>query len=350
MFTIKNISYTIEDLKKSYLIALNKDVLEDWEYSFWCFIKQWFDETQEIIKIKTSGSTGTPKTISHRKEYMLASAKMTCNFFKLNNTKTALLCLPTSSVGGLMMIVRSLVSGMNLIIQKPSSNPLIDLNQKIDFIAMVPLQVQKSIAESSAKWSLVKEVIIGGGKVADSLEKSLLKNDIKAYNTFGMTETISHVALKRIGPGPIFKALTGCSFTVNKNNCLIINAPSIGLRNLLTNDVVNRVDSTKFEWLGRLDNAIETGGIKVLPEKLEEKITHLMSTRFFISSVPDKLLNNKLVLLIEGKEIDFSSSKLNDFLSLYERPKEIHFIHAFEDSKTGKFSRKLTREKFINNN
>jgi O-succinylbenzoic acid--CoA ligase len=350
VFIIKDITYSVEDLKTACLKPLDKEALEDWEYNFWNFINQWFKASEESIEIKTSGSTGVPKKISHRKEYMIASAQMTCDFFKLNKTKTALLCITITSVGGMMMIVRSLVSGMNLIIQKPSSNPLFNLNQKIDFVAMVPLQVQKSLAESKTKWSLVKEVIIGGGKVSDSLEKILIQNNITAYNTFGMTETISHVALKKMGSNQIFKGLKSCSFTVNENNCLIINAPLIGVKNLQTNDIVNRIDSTQFDWLGRMDNAIETGGIKVLPEKLEEKIAHLISTRFFLSSVSDKLLNNKLILLIEGVQTDFSLLDLNEYLSKYERPKAVYFLESFNETNSGKFSRKLTMEKFINKN
>lgn len=350
MIIIKNISYSIQDLKKSCFKTFDKAVLTDWEFSFWQFIQDWFNEEKSTIEIKTSGSTGEPKIINHRKEYMIASAKMTCNFFELNETKTALLCLPTTSVGGIMMIVRSLVSGMNLVVQKPSSNPLLDLKENIDFVAMVPLQVQKSLLESKVKWSLVKKVIIGGGKVSSSLEKDLMLNNINAYSTFGMTETISHIALMKIGADKKFKALRGTHFETNENNCLVINAKAIGVENLQTNDVVNLLNTTTFEWLGRLDNAIETGGIKVLPEKVEEKIAHLFKTRFFISSLPDKLLNNKLILLVEGEKTTISLLDFADSLSKYERPKEIHFIKQFEETNTGKFSRKLTIEKFIPKN
>lgn len=349
MFIIKNNSYELEDLKKICLKPLNKEVLEDWEFNFWYFIKCWFNEGKKTIEIKTSGSTGVPKIISHQKKYMIASAKMTSAYFKLDTSKTALLCLPTTSVGGMMMIVRSLVSGMNLIIQKPSSNPLGNLETKIDFTAMVPLQVQKSLAESCEKWLLVKEVIIGGGKVSAALEKDLVEQKINAFSTFGMTETISHIALKKIGTSTVFKGLSNCYFEVNNNDCLIIHANDIGVENLQTNDIVKLIDSKQFEWLGRFDNAIETGGIKVLPENIESKIGSLIESRFMISSLPDKLLNNKLILLIEGGNTNLEIADLSNFLSKYEIPKEIHFMKQFVETNTGKLSRKLTKEKFIQN-
>ena len=341
MIIIKDKSYSIESLKKTCALNLWNNSLEDWEISFWMFLSFWFDTSIDEIEIKTSGSTGKPKTISHKKEYMYASALATCKYFRLDKTKMALLCLPLSSIGGVMMLVRSLVSGMNLIIGKPKSNPLKYLNQNIDFIAMVPMQVQKSFDESLSKWSFIKTVIIGGGKVSNSLKNTIIENKINAYSTFGMTETISHIALNKIGKNNIYTGLENCYFSTNSDNCLIISAVHLGVENIHTNDVIDLLDNKSFIWLGRKDNAIETGGIKILPEIVEQKIAHLFTERFFIGSINDKILNNKIVLLIE-KESSIKIEDLKEYLNKFECPKEIYSLDKFIETKSGKLDRHST--------
>ncbi len=344
MIFINNISYSFESLKRESIKILKNSNLEDWEKSFWQFINDWFNKDLLEIEVKTSGSTGKPKIIKHYKKYMIASAKMTCNYFKLSENKTALLCLPTTSIGGMMMVVRSLVSKMKLIVVKPSSMPLKFLNTKIDFTAMVPFQVQNTIIENIEKWKKIDTLIIGGGRISNSLKDDIVNLKINAFNTFGMTETISHIALKRIGENNYFSALENCFFSQNDNSCLIIHANNLGLTALETNDIVQLINEKQFIWLGRKDLAIETGGIKVIPELIEKKIEHLIKSRFFIASKPDKLLNNKLILLVESKIEKISLENMKRFLAKYENPKEIIYLNRFIETKTGKISRKLTLE------
>lgn len=347
MIIINDKSYSFESLKQACVSQLSQNDLKEWEITFWEFIAIWFDDKIEEIQIKTSGSTGKPKIISHKKIFMKASASATCKFFKLNKDKIALLCLPIYSIGGVMMIVRSLECGMKLIVQKPSSNPLINIEKNIDFVAMVPMQVQKVIDENLEKLSFVKTVIIGGGKTSLSLEKEIIRNKISAFNTFGMTETISHIALKKIGGTNLYFGLENCFFSVDNDNCLIISAKLLGINNLITNDIVELIDKNSFKWLGRKDNAIETGGIKIIPEIVEQKIAHLFTDIFFISSLPDKILNNKIILIIEGNKKYF----IDDFkkiLNKFECPKEIFYLKEFKKTKIGKLDRKSSIKKILN--
>lgn len=341
MLIIKNKSYSIKSLQKASINNLGKN-FENWEKLFWNFIYAWFDNGKQDISIKTSGSTGKPKIIFHNKKHMKASALATCKYFNLNKNKTALLCLPASSIGGAMMIVRALESRMNLIIEKASSNPLKNLKEEIDFVAMTPMQVQKTIIENAEKWLLIKMLIIGGGKVSNSLTKEIIKHNINAFSTFGMTETISHIALNKIGENKTYTALENCYFSKDDNDCLIISAKHIGIDSLKTNDIVELYDNKNFKWLGRKDNAIETGGIKIIPEIIEQKIAHLFTTRFFISSLPDKLLNNKIILLIENKNEHITFAELKKVLTKYECPKELFLLEKFDETINGKIKRKNT--------
>lgn len=351
MITFNDISYSLAELKHASTIYIVENFSEDWQLNFWQFIKDWFDDSQEYISVKTSGSTGKPKTIKHAKKYMIASAQTTNAFFKLDNTKTALLCLPTNTIGGMMMIVRALVSEANLIVQKPSAIPLEFIDQKIDFVAMVPLQVQQVFSTDKLLWNKVDTLIIGGGEIAESLRAEILKMNLNAYATFGMTETISHIALNKICDGKKFKVLNGVSFSLGKKNNLIINAPHLGISNLETKDVVRMESKHEFVWLGRLDHAIESGGFKIHPELVEQKISKQISSAFIISSLKDKKLNNKIILIIEGEKLsEISLKKALELLTKYEKPKEIYYLDALEYLANGKIDRiktqTLVEEKF----
>ena len=348
MFYIQDSSYSLADVKSKSLNFIANTKLDDWETVFWSFLKDWFSEEFETISVKTSGSTGKPKTILHKKEYMKASARMTCNFFELNNQKTALLCLPANTIGGIMMIVRALESGMNLIVQKPNSNPLANLDRKIDFAAMVPFQVQQTFEMNKTAFQKLDTIIIGGGTISTNLENEIKKAGLKAYSTFGMTETISHIALNKIGENKVYNALDNVEFSLSKENTLIINAPKIGINDLETNDLVDLLSKTEMLWLGRKDNAIETGGFKILPETVEEKLFPFVQKPFIISSIPDVLLNNKLVLIIESEAFDFDTKIFDKLLSKYEIPKQIFFVKDFIYTQNGKIDRRNTQKLVFN--
>lgn len=346
MFSIRQQKYTFEKAK-----AIAKSKSEDknlatWETDFWLFLVNWFDDTATITTY-TSGSTGLPKPISILKNDMLLSAEMTCSFFNLNAAKTAVLCLPMSSIGAKMMVVRSLLKAMHLVVLEPSSNPLKNLAFTIDFVAMVPFQVAKTIQENPAIWQKIDIVIIGGGNIAQDLENDITRLGINAYSTFGMTETISHVALKKIGKDNFYTALPGVIFSQNKHDkTLCIETLFENAKKIQTNDIVELLDDKHFIWKGRSDFAIETGGVKILPEVIENKLFTHIKERFFIASLPDTLLNNKVILVIESVEKKYTIEMLKPILLPYECPKAIFYVSKFAETHTGKLN-KIETLKFI---
>lgn len=334
--------YSQEQLRSMVLENKIPTTNANWENDFWQFLHHWYNESLDYIEIKTSGSTGAPKTIRHKKKYMRNSAKSTCTYFNLDKSKTALLCLPLSSVGGIMLLVRALVSEINLYIEKPSSNPLKNNSNIFDFIAVVPFQLNTILKQNPKAARQVKQWLIGGGAVSSALRKQIIALKIQAFSSFGMTETISHIAINTISKNNIYEAINGVYFTQNEANCLVINAPHIGVQNLATNDIVKLHNATHFEWLGRKDLAIETGGVKILPERVEAQLEKVLPMPFFISSVPDALLNNKVILVIESTTKKVNTEDLKPYLSKYELPKKIYYVKKMIYTHSGKIDRRST--------
>ena len=202
------------------------------------FIEEW-NNTEATIIVQTSGSTGNPKQITLQKKHLRASALMTADYLKIKSGDTALLCLSTSTIAGKMMIVRSLVLDLRLVIIEPNKNPLENLNKKIDFVAMVPMQALISIQKNKSRFKNIQTIIIGGAPISQNLEMEVSECHSNAYQTFGMTETISHIAMRKIlGSNTPYNALTGITFSEN-DDCLVINAPDLGVNELKTTDVVD---------------------------------------------------------------------------------------------------------------
>ncbi|VBB47108.1 AMP-dependent synthetase and ligase [uncultured Paludibacter sp.] len=326
---------------------LQKNVL--WQQEIYSFLKNWFDDT-EVVTLHTSGSTGTPKEIHLSKETMRNSARMTNHFFDLNSTKTALLCLPASYIAGKMMLVRAILGSFNLIITEPKANPFENLKISIDFTAITPYQLQHSI--ESLKNAEVKNIIVGGGQITPQLEEKISEIPTLMYETYGMTETASHIALRKINgerKSEFFTVLEGVSIRKDENNCLIINAPHLSRNEIHTNDLVEIADEKTFRWLGRMDNVINSGGIKIFPEQIEKKIATLIPFRYFISSLPDESLGNKVVLIIETEKYTETQElvlkeKLQSTLNKYEIPKQIFYIPQFICSASNKILKKETMD------
>ena len=306
---------------------------EDFEKPVGNFLLDWFDEKDFII-MQTSGSTGIAKTIYVKKQAMVNSAIATGDFFELSPGDKVLNCLPVKYVAGKLMFVRSFILGLDMDFVAPTSRPLKNNEIIYDFSAMVPLQAQNSIVELKN----VKKLIVGGAKINDELEKELLKLSTRSFETYGMTETVSHIAAKKVGD-KIFTVLPNVSVNIDERNCLVIEALSISDEKIITNDLVNLISPTQFEFLGRLDNVINSGGIKLMPEQIEEKLTSLISRRFFVTGLPDVDLGEKLVLVIEGEKFDVDQSIFNK-LDKYEKPKEILFVPKFKETGNGKIIRK----------
>jgi len=294
------------------------------------FISEWL-VPKETIELQTSGSTGTPKKIVVQKKCMKNSARLTGARFGLKSGDSALLCLPMKYIAAKMMVVRALELGLELKVVDPSGT----IRESADFVAMVPMQLANSLDQLDH----IKTIIVGGSPVNESLIKKLQNTKTEIYETYGMTETVTHVAVKPLNgvhKSECFVALDGVSFETDARGCLIIDAPALNPEPVVTNDVVELLSVTSFNWLGRIDNVINSGGIKMHPEIIEKKLeSFLPNRRYFVVGLPDKELGQKLALIVEGDPFDI---ELN-YLPKYEQPKEIIFRSSFPETESGKIKR-----------
>ena len=308
------------------------------------FLSLWFSTDVHILA-KTSGSTGNPKSISLRKDFMINSALATGSYFQLGENTKALCCLPINFIAGKMMIVRALVLGWNLDIIEPTSNPLGKITKEYDFSAMVPLQLRNSLS----KINQIKTLIVGGGVVSTDLEIALQALNTKCYATYGMTETSTHIAIKKLNKfsqlelesASVYKTLPDVNISKDKRSCLVIHASKVSNETIITNDVVELISKTKFIWKGRIDYVINSGGVKLHPEEIEQKLSDTIHDRFFVAGIPDEILGEKLILLIEGKNYQITKEHFSN-LSRFEIPKETFFLPKFLETGSGKIHRYKT--------
>ncbi len=308
------------------------------------FVKEWFSESK-TVKIQSSGSTGIPKIFEVEKIKMLNSAEMTCNFLGLNEGDVALICLPIEYISGKMMAVRSILRKLKLIIAEPSANPLQNINEKIDFCAMTPLQVENSLD----KLHLIKNLIIGGASVSETLKQkisqtlTLSNSRTRIFETYGMSETLSHIALRQIFPNQEdwFTVFEGVEISLDERNCLIIFAPKLNSEVLHTNDLVEINDEKQFRFLGRLDNVINSGGAKIFPEELEKIVKQHIPNEVVLIGVADEKLGQKLILIIEGTESQAINQKLSaiNYKKSFHKPKGIIFVNKIPRTPNGKVNR-----------
>ena len=326
--------------------------LPSWAKDIHIFILEWLNENT-FIEAHTSGTTGTPKKIFLEKDKMVASALKTGAYFNLKENDKALLCLSPNYIAGKMMIVRAFVLGLDLRIVEPTGNPLKDaLFEEIDFVAMIPLQVMNSFQDESTRNHLrkIKKTIIGGGVVSKTLHEILLKEKNHFYATYGMTETVTHIAIKKLNgtsASDNYETLENVEIKKDNRGCLVIDAPDITHGEVVTNDLVKIISPNRFQWLGRHDNIINSGGVKIIPEEVERALSKFLNQRFFISSQPDELLGNRIILLIESqnfskKEKQELSTFMKNNMSKYAVPKEVLFIEKFIETDSGKIKRTET--------
>jgi o-succinylbenzoate---CoA ligase len=297
--TIHHHTYSQESLTELCHVKIRDDETPAWEKEVYAFILQWLDNSDSIIQ-NSSGTTGKSKVIRLPKLAMIKSAESTCRFFNLTRGQTAALCLPMEYIAGKMMVVRSIVCGLNLYITEPRSNPVFHDIEKIDFCAMVPFQVT-STWPAKNDFPPVRILIIGGAEISKELEK--LAGDIPAevYATYGMAETCSHIALKRINgshPDKLYKALPGIKLETDQRNCLVIKASYLPSP-VITNDQVRLEANGQFRWIGRFDNLINSGGIKVAPEEVEAVLADKTGVEFALIGLPDPAFGQRLVLVTE---------------------------------------------------
>jgi O-succinylbenzoic acid--CoA ligase len=340
---------------------LNKALHKNWQRHLGNFIKSWISDSDEI-SVQTSGSTGKPKLIRVKKSSMLASAANTCQFFQLQPNQNALLCLDTEYISGMMMVVRAMLAKLNLIVVPPIKSPLKFLadSQKIHFASMVGAQIHHSLIDETCRKFLnrMDTVIIGGSSISSYLEIELIKSEGNFWCTYGMTETLSHVALRKISPHlppNEYTALPGVHFDLDPRGCLIIHANYLP-EPVITNDLVKLLDSSHFQWLGRWDFVINSGGIKIYPEELENALSPYFHYPFFITSLSDEIKGEIPVLMVEydqtpdEKTMNEWNKILSSVLPSKKKPQLIFTYPHFIYTSTGKIKRKQTLRQYLEKN
>ena len=303
------------------------------------FLRQWFNDSP-FLTVRTSGSTGTPKNIKIAKNAMINSAVATGDFFDLPSGTSALLCLSAGYIAGKMMLVRAMTLGWHLHIVAPEKDALTQYDNSYDFVAMVPYQVHHSLRALQK----VKKIIIGGGEINPKLEAKLQSLSTQVFATYGMTETVTHIAARSVNgtnKSNYYSALPNVCFEKDERGCLVIDAPTVSEKRVVTNDLVNLISKTQFEWLGRYDNVINSGGIKVFPEQVEKKLSNFIFQPFIIASEKDAILGNQVILIIETDSPVNKETIKNAFsvLENYQRPKKIYTFSKFPITETGKIKR-----------
>lgn len=326
---------------------LNLRSEESWILDIQSFLKEYSNDKESII-VNTSGSTGNPKAIKLPKSSFLISAGITNSYFDLNN-KTALLCLPSKYIAGKLMIVRAIIGDMDLILEAPSSAPLDATYLSIDFVAMTPFQLNNVIVQKPGVLNSVKTIILGGGPVSKALMHQIQSINPQCYHTYGMTETLTHIAIKKLNDSASsqhFEVLDGFEISQDHRDCIVIQADHIYEGEVTTNDIVEIIDPKSFKWLGRFDNVINTGGIKVYPEVIESKIQETMDVPFFVIGIEDDQLGQSVAICIESVHMDKEDllKQIESRLDKFEIPRSFLFFDCFLYTETGKIKRQQTLE------
>ncbi len=345
MFRIKIKNQTITKANFEEVFA-SQEKLKPWEIQVFGVLEEWFG-ANEKISFFTSGTTGIPKAIHFTRSQVKASAKLTADTFGLDKNAKVLLCLPPQYVAGKMMILRAIINGWFLTVVEPKSIP--NVESRYDFSALVPLQVDALVKKHRDLLEKIDQVIVGGAPISVPLYRAIsgLKN--RMYATYGMTETLTHIAIQPLNgsrSSSCFHALHGVILNQDQRDCLTIQAKHITEKIIYTNDVVRFVDFGKFVWLGRIDQVINSGGVKIYPENLEKKLQHLLDRRFYFIGENDEKLGQRLVLCIEGTPYDevtlrLFENHLKEVLTTYEIPKRIIFVPKMKETESGKIIRVL---------
>ncbi len=330
-YLIEGTTFSQEELLVHCRRVLDDPETPEWYRQIFIFIEQFLDSSAGPILQRTSGTTGDPRKFMLNRDAMAASARKTISFFNLQPGDRVLLCLPMEYIAGKMMVVRALVGGLDLVIKEPSGRPLAGTAGEFSFAAMVPLQVNESMkAEDDLGRTGI--LLIGGGELHPSIRQRLAEISPPAiFESFAMTETYTHFALRQINgqePGPGFRVLEGVKITADQRGCLVVDVPGITEGPVITNDLVYiSKGGNSFQWLGRIDNVIKTGGIKVIPELLEKRISALLEKECLVLPLPDEKLGHRIVLLVEDPDpnpsADLWIQQIKEQLSPHEVPKQV---------------------------
>jgi len=332
------------------------------------FLEEW-NNPSPYVHVQTSGSTGAPKPMLVEKQRMLNSARITCDFLGLREGDTALLCMSLDYIAGKMMVVRSIERGLKLITVPPSGHPLSAVpvvrqahqpctvpepaeGWGVDFAAMVPMQVYNSlqVPEEKERLMQIRHLIIGGGAIDDALAAALRTFPNHVWSTYGMTETLSHIALRRLnGPeaSEWYTPFPSVKVSLNEDHCLVIDAPLVCATRLVTNDIAElssgSVPSMKFRILGRKDNVICSGGIKIQIEEVERQLRPHLQAPFLITKRPDAKFGEVVVLLTEGTVPEAKEVCLR-ILPKYHQPRVYLHVDQIPLTATGKPARQQAEQ------
>ena len=336
------------------------------------FIDEWNNDSA-YVEVKTSGSTGEPKRMLVEKRRMLNSARITCDFLGLKPGDTALLCMSTDYIAGKMMVVRSIERGLKLIEVPPCGHPLNNVqwsapallackarmvrsssaglqgkNGQLAFAAMVPMQVYNSlqVPEEKERLMAIRHLIIGGGAIDEATEAELRTFPHAVWSTYGMTETLSHIALRRIsGPeaSEWYMPFPTVKLSTTDEGCLVIDAPEVCAQTLTTNDIVELKSDGRFRIRGRKDNVICSGGIKIQIEEVEQILKKYMRVPYIISKRKDEKFGEIVVLLTEGDTAE-AQTICQQVLPKYHQPKVYLHVNQIPLTETGKPARKRAEE------
>lgn len=308
------------------------------------FISDWQSPSHTIL-VHTSGSTGKPKPMLVEKRRMEASARITCSFLELQPGDSALLCMPLDYIAGKMMCVRSIVGGLRLMRVEPCGHPLQHLDEVPTFAAMVPMQVYNSLQDDRELNILkqIKHLIIGGGAISSNLATALRSFPNAVWSTYGMTETLSHIALRRLSgedASEWYTPFDGVEVSLNQDGCLVINAPEVCAEPLTTNDIAEiDGDGRRFRIRGRRDNVVCSGGIKMQIEEIEAKLQAHTDIPLMITKRADEKFGETVVLLAECNDMEPLKALCHQWLSKYELPHDYIYVKRLPLTETGKPAR-----------
>jgi len=311
------------------------------------FLSEWLNESP-VMTIQTSGSTGTPKPFVVHKEKMIQSARITCSFLKLNKGDKALLCLPLQYISGQMMVVRALVTKLDLIVRRPSGNPLADVHPPLHFAAMTPMQVYNSlqVPEEKERLMQIRNLLIGGGAIDAELSRKLQTFPNAVYSTYGMTETLSHIALRRLSgieATEYYTPFPSVKLSLSSEKTLIIEAFQVADDIIYTNDIAELLPDGRFRIIGRRDNIINSGGIKIQAEEIENTLRSFITGDFVITSIPHPKFG-EAVMLMTLKEQNLSFDLIKALLPVFQRPRFIVQTDKIPLTQTGKIDRAACRK------
>ena len=315
------------------------------------FLQEWNNDS-ECVLVHTSGSTGKPKPMWVEKRRMEASARITCDFLGLREGDTALLCMSLDYIAGKMMVVRSLVRNLKLLTVQPTGHPLASfhlLSESVPtFAAMVPMQVYNSLQVPEERECLkqIKHLIIGGGPIDEALAMELKDFPHYVWSTYGMTETLSHIALRRLNgveASDWYTPFYNVNISQNEDGCLVIDAPDVCAERLVTNDMVE-ISGTGFRIIGRKDNVIISGGVKIQIEEVERTLKPFIHEPFLITKRKDEKYGEAVVLLTESSDLEKIKKVCQQHLPKYWKPRDFVSIEKLPMTETGKPARKKAEE------